>query len=134
MTRLMKKEALIGWHGQLHETPHVRGNVYTFKNPLLHYTHDNLTQMVSKTNEWSEIEAQLRYQNNHPHIVGWRLIRVMITAFFQSYIREGGWKCKTVGVVESIYQSFSMFITYAKLWEKQNRALIEEKDYDKPNS
>ena len=28
----------------------------------------------------------------------------------------------TAGVVESIYQAFSLFITYAKLWEKQQKS------------
>lgn len=138
MTRLMKKDALIGWHGQLHETPMVCGKVYSFKNPLLHYTHNDLTQMVGKTNEWSEIEAQLRYKNNHPPMAVWRLIRVMITAFWNSYILQGGWKCGAVGWIESIYQAFSMFITYAKLWEKQNKSLIAEnqkkiRSTDKPS-
>lgn len=134
MTRLMKRDFLIGWQGQLHETPLVRGKVHTFTNPLLHYSHDDLTRMVDKTNEWSEIEAQLRYKNNHPHVVLWRLVRVMASAFWNSYINQGGWKCGTVGFIESIYQAFSMFITYAKLWEKQNRAQIVQKDYDKANS
>jgi len=44
----------------------------------------------------------------------------MITAFLKSYFKEGGYKNGTLGIIEAIYQSFSMFITYAKLWEKQS--------------
>jgi glycosyltransferase involved in cell wall biosynthesis len=126
MTRLMKHESLIGWHGQLHETPQVIGKSYHFKAPIMHYTHDDLTQMVNKTNEWSAIEAQLRDQNNHPPIVWWRFPRVMLTGFYNSYIKQGGYKAGTIGLIESIYQAFSMFITYAKLWEKQNKTLLSK--------
>lgn len=119
MVRLVKKSALIGWTGSLHESPILSGEVRALSSPILHFTHRDLSEMVKKTNEWSEIEAQLRYKSGHPPIVWWRLFRVMATAFWRYYIREGGWKIGVVGLIESIYQAFSIFITYAKLWEKQ---------------
>lgn len=120
IARLFKKRALKGWHGQLHESPIVNEKLGELKGFLLHYTHRDLSSMVTKTNEWSGIEAQLRLQAGHPSMSWWRFFRVMFTAFFNSYIRQGGWKVGTVGLIESVYQSFSMFITYAKLWEMQN--------------
>lgn len=120
MIRLMKKEALIGWQGILHESPIVRGKIGLLETPLLHYTHADLASMIEKTNEWSEIEAQSRFKANHPQMSWWRFFRVMISSFWHSYIQEGGWRVGTVGLIESTYQSFSMFITYAKLWERQN--------------
>jgi len=32
-----------------------------------------------------------------------------------------GWKIGVPGLIESIYQAFSYFIVYAKLWEKQQK-------------
>lgn len=119
MIRLIRKDALLGWQGVVHETAQVTGEVGALSAPLLHHTHNTITDMVAKTNEWSEIESQLRYKSNHPKMTWWRFFRVMLTAFWSSYIRDGGWKAGTVGLVESLYQAFSMFITYAKLWEKQ---------------
>jgi len=75
--------------------------------------------MLEKTISWSEVEAQLRYDSSHPKMTWWRFPRVMFRAFADSYIRQKGWKAGTAGVVESMYQSFSMFITYARLWEMQ---------------
>ncbi|OGG08273.1 hypothetical protein A2154_00830 [Candidatus Gottesmanbacteria bacterium RBG_16_43_7] len=86
---------------------------------MIHTTHDNLEEMVAKTNQWSETEARLRFENQHPPIVWWRFFRVMWTSFYKSYITERGYKAGTVGLIESIYQAYSMFITYAKLWEMQ---------------
>lgn len=119
--RLFWKPALKNWYGDLHESPNIEGKTGQLKSPLLHYTHRTLEEMVSKTNEWSETEAKLRLDAKHPPVVAWRLFRVMTTAFFDSYIKQEGWRAGTVGLIESMYQAFSMFITYAKLWEMQNK-------------
>lgn len=121
MVRLFRKSFLLGWHGSLHETPQVSGSIGILQSPLLHYTHRGISSMVVKTNEWSETEATLRYKNNHPLMSPLRFFSVMIRAFYKGYISNQGWKVGTLGLIESIYQAFSIFITYAKLWEKQNK-------------
>ena len=126
LERLFKKDKLKGWHGKLHESPVVEGKVGELDGFLLHYTHRDLTSMVNKTLEWSKTEAELRFQSNHPKMTWWRFPRVMITAFLNSYIKQGGYKVGTVGLIESVYQSFSMFITYARLWEMQHKSKIKE--------
>ena len=122
MIRLIYKPSLINWEGKLHETAKIDGSIQTLKNALIHKTHRTLEEMVDKTNEWSELEATFRFQSNHPQIVAWRLFRVMVTGFYDSYIKQHGWKAGTVGVIESMYQAFSMFVTYAKLWEMQEKS------------
>ncbi len=120
MVRLVRKKDLLGWYGSLHETPQVLGGIADIKEGiLLHFTHNDISEMVEKTNQWSNLEAQLRYKSNHPKMTPWRFFRVMSTAFIKSYVTDGGYKVGTTGLIESIYQSFSIFITYAKLWEKQ---------------
>jgi glycosyltransferase involved in cell wall biosynthesis len=123
LERLLKKTALEEWYGEIHETAKIDGDIGDLDGFLLHYTHRTLTSMVEKTITWSEIEAELRFNNNHPKMSWWRFFRVMITAFYDSYVRQKGYKAGTAGVVESIYQAFSMFITYARLWEMQNRKI-----------
>lgn len=119
MERLFWRSSLKGWQGPLHEAAIVDGFVDELTQYLIHNTHRNLEEMVDKTNRWSQVEAELRLSASHPPVVWWRLIRVMWTGFFNSYIKEQGWKMGTVGIVESVYQAFSLFITYAKLWELQ---------------
>jgi hypothetical protein len=48
----------------------------------------------------------------------------MITGFNRSFFVQGGWRAGAVGWIESIYQAFSMFITYAKLWEMQQKKTV----------
>jgi (heptosyl)LPS beta-1,4-glucosyltransferase len=121
MQRLFYAEALIRWYGDLHETPEVVGKTSELINPLDHHTHRTLEEMLEKTNVGSNTEAQLRLKAAHPAIVSWRLVRVSLTGFWHSFISEGGWKMGTVGLIESMYQGFSLFITYAKLWELQQK-------------
>ena len=120
LTRLFKKTSLSGWYGEVHESPKVSGEIGKLTHPLIHYTHRNLSEMVENTIIWSKIEAELRLKAHHPPVSWWRIPRVMIPVFFAYYISQGGWKVGTVGLIESIYQAFSIFITYARLWEMQN--------------
>lgn len=121
MVRLIQKSSFVTWEGILHEHAIVRGEIGKLKEPFIHNTHRSLSEMVQKTNEWSSYEATLRLDSAHPPISWWRILRVMMTAFFDSFIRQGGWKIGVVGWIESMYQAFSIFITYAKLWEMQNK-------------
>lgn len=123
--RLFYRKKFVEWSGTVHETPKVKGDFSEIKSPILHFTHRNLSQMVRKTNEWSEFEARLRLNSSHPPLVAWRFFRVMATAFIDSYIKNKGYKNGTYGLIEGIYQAFSIFITYAKLWELQN---VSKKD------
>lgn len=126
--RLFKKDKLKGWKGKIHESPDINGEVGELDGFLLHYSHRDLSSMVSKTIEWSQIEAKLRLNTNHPQMTWWRFPRVMFSAFFDSYIKQGGWKVGTVGIIESFYQAFSIFITYAKLWEIQKKLKFKDKN------
>lgn len=126
MQRLFWKPALKYWAGALHETAVVSGKMGVLDQPLIHNSHRTLEEMLDKTNVWSEVEARLRLQVNHPPVVPWRLFRVMWSGFYKSYIRDRGWRMGTIGIIESVYQAFSMFITYAKLWELQEKKIENE--------
>ncbi len=119
LERLFRKASLKGWRGSLHESPIIDGETGELDGFLYHYTHRDLSSMLEKTIVWSQIEAELRLKSNHPRMTWWRFPRVMLTAFYDSYIRQKGYKAGTAGIVESMYQAFSMFITYARLWEMQ---------------
>lgn len=123
LERLFRKKLLKGWQGELHESPIVDGLVGELDGFLFHYSHRDLTLMLEKTIEWSEVEAKLRLKAGHPKMTWWRFPRVMLTAFLDSYIRQKGWKAGAVGLIESVYQAFSAFITYARLWELQQEKI-----------
>jgi glycosyltransferase involved in cell wall biosynthesis len=117
--RLFQKKHLKSWQGQLHEEPVISGNLGYLKSDLLHYTHRNLSSMLIKTNAWTDMEAEEIYRLGHPPIVPWRIIRMMLTKFWQRLIVQGMWKDGTVGWLSVIFETFDTFIIYAKVWEKQ---------------
>jgi len=120
LERLFRKKSLKGWKGVIHESPVVLGDCGELSGYLLHYTHTDLSSMIDKTNQWSEIEAELLYKANHPRMSWWRFLRIMLTKFYYSFVKQGGWRVGVDGWIESIYQAFSYFIVYAKVWEYQN--------------
>ncbi len=120
LERLFKKSKLEEWYGDIHESPRVNGDIGDITEGFIkHYTHQNLTGMLNKTIQWSKIEAELRFNANHPRMTWWRFFRVMVTGFYDSYIKQKGYKVGTAGLIESMFQAFSMFVTYARLWELQ---------------
>lgn len=121
LERVFRKDKLEGWYGKLHESPKVKGEIGELEGYLLHYTHRDLGSMLVKTIKWSKVEAELRFSSGHPKMTWWRFPRVMLTAFFDSYIKQGGWRVGTVGLIESMYQSYSIFVTYVRLWELQQK-------------
>jgi len=122
LERLFRRSSLKGWKGDLHETAVFDGQIGDLSSPIHHFTHRDFSSMVEKTNKWSEIEARLRFESGHPPVFWWRFPRVMLQAFGASYFSQKGWKAGVVGVMESLFQAFSIFITYAKLWELQQKA------------
>jgi len=124
LERLFKKDVIKGWYGKIHESPVIEGSVGSLNNYIDHYSHSDLNSMLAKTIEWSDTEAQIRIDAKHPKMSWWRFPRVMMTSFLNYYIKQKGYKVGTAGIVESMFQSYSTFITYAKLWEMQNKKPI----------
>jgi len=120
-TRLVKREKFKGWRGKLHEQLLINGRVGRLKSHLYHLTHRSLSAMIEKTQRWSKIEAELLEKAGHPPVTWWRILRIMLTEFWQRGVKKQGWRDGTVGWIEIFFQMFSRFFTYARLWEKQNR-------------
>lgn len=117
--RLFWKNNFSGYTGAVHEQPSVSGPGSALQNDLLHLTHRDLTSMLEKTIKWTEIEAKMLFDSNHPLVVWWRFPRMMFTKFWQRFIKEQMWKDGMVGLVSVIFEVFDTFIIYARLWEIQ---------------
>ncbi len=117
--RLIERDKLKGWFGELHEQPLIDGEVGKLKNPLLHDSHRKISGMIEKTNKWSEIEAKLLYESGHPKMNFVRFCSAGFREFWYRAIKKLGFLDGKAGVVEIIYQVYSRLITYSKLWELQ---------------
>ncbi len=117
--RLFKKSEFIKWEGSLHEEPIFRGKLGHLKNPLIHIKHNNLSDMVEKTNNRSEVEANLMFEAKHPPMNILRFISAMVREFWLRMIMQAAFLDGTEGIIYALYQVFSRFVSYAKLWEMQ---------------
>lgn len=130
--RLFKVSSLKSWEGLVHEQPVFDGELGTLSNSLLHLTHRDIDSMVKKSLEWADYDASLRLAAHHPKMSGWRFIRIMITETWKQGFIRGGFFGGTEGVIDSLLQIFSMYISYVKLWQLQHTPSIDEvyKDID----
>jgi glycosyltransferase involved in cell wall biosynthesis len=119
--RLYQMQYFKGYTGYLHEEPIINGDFNYLKSDLLHYTHRNLSSMLSKSLVWTDSSAQALYQSNHPPVVWWRLIRMMLTKIWQRLIIGQMWRDGTVGWISVIFETFDTFMIYARLWEIQQK-------------
>jgi glycosyltransferase involved in cell wall biosynthesis len=117
--RLIKKDKLIGWQGELHEQPKIKGKIKHLKEPLIHKKHDHIAEMVDKTNQWSEVEAKLMFDAHHPKMNVVRFFTAGAREFWLRMILQTAFMDGTRGIIYGLYQVFSKLISYTKLWELQ---------------
>jgi len=124
--RLMEKTALKRWEGKLHEQPKITGKVGNLHHQMVHLSHKNIDEKVPNTLNWSKFEAKMLLDAGHPQMKGWRFVRIMFTEFWYRAVKQGLWKDGTEGWIEIIYQIFSKFMTYERLWEAQRKPSLSD--------
>lgn len=131
--RLFKKDRFETWVGKVHEYGKFKGDLGYTKNSLLHLTHRDLDHFIVKALEWSKIDAKLRFDTGHPKMTAWRFIRIFKTETFTQLIKRRGLLGGTVGIIDSLLQVFSFFMTYVRLWEMQQPRSLDQiyKEIDK---
>ncbi len=117
--RLIKKDKFKGWKGELHEQPEIDGPTFHLKDFLIHTKHKTISEMVEKTNSWSEIEAKLMYDAKHPPMNIFRFVSAGFREFWLRMVVQTAFLDGREGVIYGLYQVFSRLISYTKLWELQ---------------
>ncbi len=129
--RLFKKDKLKKWTGDLHEEPNYlhkgrltigrENELGHLKNKMTHIKAKTLSEMVEKTNTWSEIEARLMFEAGHPPMNIPRFLSAMFREFWFRMIKKKAFLDGSIGIIHGLYQVFSRFVSYAKLWEMQTK-------------
>lgn len=119
--RLIRKSTFKKWVGNVHEEPEFEGKMEHIKNPIIHKKDMTIAQMVEKTNKWSEIEAKLMFDANHPPMNLIRFASAVIREFWLRMIVQMAFLDGVEGIIYAIYQMFSKFVSYSKLYEIQER-------------
>lgn len=124
--RLIHKPHFKKWVGKVHEYPQFDGELGYTKASFIHLTHRNVEQVILKNLEWSKIDAKLRFDAHHPQMSGWRFLRIFITeTWYQGVVRKGFFN-GSVGVIDSLMQSFFLLTSYVRLWEMQQKKPLDQ--------
>lgn len=121
VVRLIFKQDFILWPTNIHSTPQIKGDISQTTHPMLHYKDPTLEFIVDKTNRYSDTEASQYYDGNLAPVDSFTLIRKTLMEILRRGVFKLGFMDGPVGIIQSIYQGFSVFISYAKLYEKQNK-------------
>jgi len=131
VVRLFKKKDFVSWRGDLHETPVVKGKLRHMNNYFIHIKHDNLFDIVEKTNKWSLIEARLMFEACHPPMNLLRFASSIFREFYLRMVKQLAFLDGVEGVIYGVYQVWSRFLSYAKLWEMQENNLKLKTSYSR---
>lgn len=116
--RLIHKPSFITWPEAIHSTPQIKGKTGFLEFPLLHYSQNDWSEIVSKTVRFENAEAELLYQAGRP-VSTFIFFRKFSGELFRRLIRDKGYRDGQIGIIESIYQAYSKTITYIFVYEKK---------------
>lgn len=124
--RLIRRQALKEWRGDIHESAVVDGAVGTLREPLVHLAHRSIKDGLLKSAEWSGIEASIRFKSEHPPVKKLGVVRMAVGEFLRRYFFLSGWKDGMEGFLEAMIQAFNQLLIYARLWELQRKESLED--------
>lgn len=117
--RLFQKADFLDWPTDIHSTPRVKGEIQRTQSYLEHHKDANLAQMVTKTNRYTGVEAAQFYEGGLRLMRPFTLIRKWWLESLRRYLLKLGFLDGKIGVIQGIYQGYSVALSYAKLYEKQ---------------
>lgn len=104
------------------EEPHdriiVQGKVESFKNPLNHYTYEDIFDQIKQINRFSTISAET---NKSQKASIFKMIGHPLFRFFKCYILKCGFLDGIPGLIIAVNVSFGTFAKYAKFWDLKRK-------------
>ncbi len=117
--RLYRKSASY-WDGvSPHETARVRGRTENLEGEFLHNTKRDLSEHNSVLNSYTSLAAAYM-EKNDKNVGALKLVLAPLSGFFRSYVIKQGFRDGIPGLVIAMFTGYSVFLKYAKLWERFN--------------
>ncbi len=114
------------------EEPHdkvvVNGPVRRLKNPLWHYTYDDIRDHLETINRFSGITANQRQLSGKTFRWSDLVFRPLLR-FFKGYFLRGGFRDGARGFLIAVFCAFGVFAKYAKQWEQKTRRSDSFREY-----
>jgi glycosyltransferase involved in cell wall biosynthesis len=115
--RLYRKSA--GYWGGIapHETACVRGKTGVLNGMFLHYPKANLSEHHRKIDHYSNLSSEYWFKKGK-EISAFHLFLRPISGFIRSYFVKQGFRDGIPGLILAMFAAYSVFLKYAKVWEK----------------
>lgn len=112
----------------VHEQPVLSGKAGRLKHPLIHDNYQTISQYVQKLNElYTENDARV-FLAEKKKLYWYDAFRFPFQDFLSTFFARQGYKDGFHGLVLSILQAFSTFVTFAKVWEVQGFKEMKERN------
>jgi (heptosyl)LPS beta-1,4-glucosyltransferase len=123
--RLVRREHA-HWQGAIHERLSVPPErVGRLEGELWHFSHRSIEEMLSKTIRFGEVQSLELLEQGAPRVAGRRLVWVLLREL-AFRLKRRGYKDGMPGVIESLYQPFSLFCVEVMLWQRQRGETLAE--------
>jgi len=112
----------------VHEQPVLKGQAGHLKNPLWHENYQTVSQFIARLDRYTENDKNLFLSENKK--IQWHdAIRFPVSEFLKRFFLEQGYKDGLHGLVLSLFQSFSAFVTFTKIWEAEGFKEADSRDF-----
>lgn len=118
--RLFKKKYGRTEGQEPHDKVVVNGPVKRLRNPVYHYTYDDIRDHVDTQNRFSTITAQQKFVEGSSFCWSDLFLRPLFR-FLKAYIFRGGFLDGAHGLVIAFISAFGVQLKYMKLWEHELR-------------
>jgi len=111
--RLFQKSNSSYGQDPVHEGVRVQGNLSCLKNPIIHFSYKNLTEYLTKCNEYTTLIAEKKYESG-ARFHFYHHLRLPYE-FFVRYFLKLGFLDGNKGLLYALLSSYYMWLKYMKL-------------------
>jgi glycosyltransferase involved in cell wall biosynthesis len=124
--RLVRREHAL-WAGAIHERLAIPPErISRLDGELWHFSHRSIEEMLAKTIRFGEVQSLELYEQGAPRVTALTLAKVILRELAARLVRRRGYKDGMPGLIESLYQPFSLFCVHVMLWQRQRGETLWE--------
>jgi glycosyltransferase involved in cell wall biosynthesis len=93
---------------------------------MWHFSHRSIEEMLAKTVRFGEVQSLELLGERTPRVTAWTFAKVILRELGFRLVRQRGYKDGMPGVIEALYQPFSLFCVHVMLWQRQRPETLWE--------
>lgn len=129
MVRLFRRGAA-HYEGAIHEELQftvAEPRIGRLDGSLAHFTHRCIAHNLTKTANFGDVQARELLAAGHPPVQARTFAGVITRELWRRLVRGRAHRDGMPGIVEALYQPFSLFTVYVRLWELQQQPSLEQR-------